>query len=162
MITPRHTLVIVPDERLAIAVMTNMVWQTDIKRTAERLLDAFRVATGDCDGRLESDRARGAAALRTMDETCYTGTFAGQEASGTVRLEGGTGRISMPVPYKRWAEPLAVDRMMMRHLSDDTCLLITPWGLVELHMEREGARIRGEAQVTSARTRILETVPDDS
>lgn len=157
----RTTLVIVPDERLAIAVMTNIVWRTDIKRTAELLLDAFRVAAPDRDGRFESDRARGAAALGTMGETGYTGTFAGEEASGTVHLEGGTGRISMPVPYKRWAEPLAVDRMMMRHLSDDTYLLITPGGLVDLYMEREGARIRGEAQVTSTRAWIFETVPED-
>lgn len=64
----------------------------------------------------------------------------------------------MPDPYKAWAEPLPVERMSVRHLSDDTRLLITPWGLMDLTMWRDGERIRGEAQVTATRPCTFETV----
>ena len=77
---------------------------------------------------------------------------------GRIGVKGGVGHISMPDAYKTWAEPLAVERMTIRHLSDNTYLLITPWGHVDLHMEREGERIRGDAGVTSTRKWVFETL----
>jgi hypothetical protein len=157
----RTTLVMVPAERLAIAVMTNVVWTSNIQRTGELLLEAFAVASEGAGGPTTSAGAPGPAALGTSGERTYRGTWrVGEdhtEVAGTIELSAGIGYIRMPPPFTEWRGTMAVERMPIRHLTGGTYLLTTPYGLVDLHMETEGGRILGEASVSSTRTWTFES-----
>jgi CubicO group peptidase (beta-lactamase class C family) len=135
----RTTLLMVPEERLAVAVMTNTVWTSNIQRTGELLLEAFLAYTGEW--------------LVGQDRT---------QTTGTLQLSGGAGYISMPAPFTEWTGTMAVERMPIRHLTGGTYLLTTPYGLVDLHMEVEGGHVRGEASVSSTRTWTFQVVEGGS
>ena len=158
----RTTLLMVPEERLAVAVMTNTVWTSNIQRTGELLLEAFRAGddAGAGDEAAEAPTASagstGALAPSTAGEVAYTGEWlVGQDrtrTTGTIQLSGSAGYISMPAPFTEWTGTMAVERMPIRHLTGGTYLLTTPYGLVDLHMEVDGGQVRGEASVSSTRT----------
>ncbi len=84
----RITLVLYPDERLAIATSTNVVWVSAIEKNAQMLLAALRSPGGQPS--LPSGSYR------------LTGTFSGDSAEAMLTVDGLDGTLLPPAPMREW------------------------------------------------------------
>jgi len=141
----RSTLVIWPDEGEAIAVMTNVVWSSNILETGQLLMEAYRSpAVTPPPG--------------TSGELAYSGDMTRRGETGltigTVALDGGAGWISMPTPFTEWTGPMAVERMPIRHLVEDRYALVSPFGLMPLEFTSDGSAWSGVMDLGSTEWRF--------
>jgi serine beta-lactamase-like protein LACTB len=141
----RSVLLLYPDERRAISTMTNSSWTSRVERNGELLLEAFLY---------------GEPSLPSEPMTySYRGEFDGQESSGSLELEGGSGWISAPAAHREWVKEAAVDKMTLRRLHGDLWALVTPYGLTALRLERDGNGWEGEVEMSRSRTWLFEARP---
>lgn len=131
----RSVIVIWPEERAAVSIMTNVTWSSSIERAAHLIYDAF---TASHDGEpIEGTFA-------------YEGSFGDQEAEGMIALAKGEGTISMPDAFKARAGAMAVDELPVRHLHGDLYALVGPWGLAPLRINAANGGIDGRVQVANS------------
>jgi hypothetical protein len=130
----RSTIVIWPESGEAIAVMTNVGWDSDIMTTGLLLMDAFRTPAT-------------AGSVRTGGPVAYSGEMVRNgetgPAIGDIELDEDGGSISMPAPFAEWTGPLAVERMPIVHLSDERYALVSPFGLMPIDIESQAGRLVG-------------------
>lgn len=141
----RSTIVIWPDQREAIAVMTNVGWNSDIMTTGLLLMEAYRSQTA-------------AASSGTSREMSYTGEMTRSDetgvTSGTLAFDGEAGWISMPLPFAEWTGQLAVERMPIHDLGADRYALVSPFGLMPLALTQEEGEWRGLLERGSTKWRF--------
>ena len=128
----RTTIAIWPETGEAIALMTNVVWPSDIHLTGMLMMEAWREDGG---GGLETGT------------TAYRGDMVRNDvaavATGELALEGESGWITTPEPFADWTGDLTVERMPIRHLAGNRYALVSPFGLMPLEIRRYGDRITG-------------------
>ncbi len=151
----RSTLVIYPDRHEAIAVMTNVVWPSDIQRTGELLLEAYRAAEAGA----RSGASTGGDRLYrgTLTRTHSADSVTVAEASGSISLVDGDGWISTPDPLAEWTDDMTVERMPLRHVEGETYLLVMPYGLAPVELRATEQGLRGLARPSPAREWVIET-----
>ena len=130
----RTTLVLYPEERLAVATATNTVWVAAIEKNAQMLLAALRSPGGP------SSLPAGAYRL--------TGTFSGDSAEAMLTLDGTTGTLLPSAPMRKWFDIMTVDTIPVVHVQDDLWAMVTPYGVADLRLRRDG----GEAVWSETRT----------
>lgn len=133
----RTTLAIYPDEREAIAVMTNITWPSDIHPTAMWLMEAYRRAGTE------------PPPIETGAPRAYTGTFGEDPATGTLVLGSGESWISTPEPFAEWSDGLVVERMPLHPLEGSRYLLVAPWGIYGVEIRDEEGTVRGSGRFGS-------------
>jgi len=136
----RTTLAIYPDEREAIAIMTNITWPSDIHTTAMWMMEAYRRG-------LEAPSRR--APIETGGARTYEGTFGDDSASGTLVLGAEESWISTPEPFVEWSDDLVTERMTLRHLEGSRWLLIAPWGIYGMEIREAEGIVRGTGEFGS-------------
>lgn len=133
----RSTIVIWPDTREAIAVMTNVVWGSAIMETGLMLMEAFRApATATASGVGGMSR-----------ELPYTGEMIRGdetgETTGRLVLEGSGGWIETPAPFADWAGTMSVERMPIRRIEGDRWALVSPLGALPLELREASGVVTG-------------------
>ena len=128
----RTTVAIWPETGEAIALMTNIVWPSDIHLTGMMMMEAWRE---DPSGGLEVGAAAYNGEMVRGDEAAA--------ATGELSLEGESGWITTPEPFAEWAGDLTVERMPIRHIAGDRYALVSPFGLLPLEIRRDGDRVIG-------------------
>ncbi len=131
----RSVVLIFRDERTSIAVMTNVQWVASIEETAMVLAEALFSA----DHTPKTLSASGD----------FSGTFAGEPASGTLSIAGDTGSVSVPAPFRVLLDKdqIGVARLPIRAIRRGVYALVTPWGLYPLRLESQKGRVNGTVSV---------------
>lgn len=140
----RSTIVIWPEAREAIAVMTNVVWGSAIMETGLMLMEAYRVpAAPVAEGGGAGDAADGGMSR----ELAYTGEFTRGdetgETTGRLALEGSGGWIETPGPFAEWARTMSVERMPIRRIAGDRWALVSPLGAFPLELREASGAVTG-------------------
>lgn len=131
-VTPgtRSVVVMYPDRRISVALMTNRIWTSSIESTAMVLLEALTA----------SDR-RGP---HPTIATGWTGHFDGDPVTGRLRLSGGSGTITVPPALRALfaRDGFSPDSLRLRAIRSDLYALVTPWGLYPVTVEAAADRLR--------------------
>lgn len=136
----RSTLAIYPDEREAIAIMTNITWPSDIHTSAMWMMEAYRRS-------VEPSAKR--PTVETGGARTYEGTFGDDPASGTLVIGGEESWISTPEPFVEWSDDFVVERMTLRHLEGSRWLLVAPWGIYGMEIREAEGIVRGTGEFGS-------------
>ena len=137
----RTTLAIFPDERAAIAIMTNITWPADIHPTAMWMMEAFRRGEAG---------APPPPPIETGGGLAYDGAFGDDPATGTLVLGADESWISTPEAFREWSDGLVVERMTLRHLEGARYLLIASWGVYGVEIREVDGAVRGSGEFGSA------------
>lgn len=116
----RSLLLLYPDERRAIAVTTNVLWNAPVELTGQALLEALL-------------RPTPAAEPAPMDLE-YTGAFDTVATRGFLRTAAGRGWVSTPAPLGRWFGPARADSLPLVRIGEDRWVVVTPAGAAVLRL----------------------------
>ena len=160
----RSTIVIWPDSREAIAVMTNVVWNSAIMETGLMLMEAYRApaaaaSAGAASGAAtRSGVAAGSGAAGAAREMAYTGemTRGGESGptAGTLTLDGTGGWIETPGPFADWTGDMTIERMRFFRIEGDRHVLISPIGAFPLELVDGAGDVDGVMTIGSIEWRF--------